>query len=135
MKQHKMTLDELASKIELEAKSGDARLLATAKLVRELKLRIEGGEAGEGVKWTVWGEQRFGRKKTWLYDLNAIACAKDPKAAVKAYHLRNSEKQKRRNDRLIERNPERAAVVKLVRKIDVEHVRKVRKYICDLTGE
>lgn len=135
MKQYKITLDELASKVELEAKSGDARLLATARLVRELKLRIENGEAGEGVKWTVWGEQRFGRSKTWLYDLNAIARAKDPRAAIKAIHRKNAERQKRRNDRLVERNPERAAVVKLVRKIDIEHVRKVRKYICDLTGE
>ena len=135
MEKYKMTLDELASKIELEAKSGDARLLTTAKLVRELKLRIEAGEAGECVKWTVWGEQRFGRRKTWLYDLNAIASAKNPKSAIRAFHRKNSERQKRRNDQLIERNPERAAVVKLVRKIDVEHVRKVRKYICDLTGE
>ncbi len=135
MEKYKMTLDELASKIELEANSGDTRLLATAKLVRELKRRIEAGEAGEGVKWTVWGEQRFGRKKTWLHNLNAIASAKDPRAAIRAYHRKNAEKQKRHNDQLIERNPERAAVVKLVRKIDIEHVRKVRKYICDLTGE
>jgi len=135
MDKYEMTLDELASKIELEAKSGDARLLATAKLVRELKLRIEAGEAGEGVKWTVWGELRFGRRKTWLYDLNAIASAEDPRAAIRAFHRKNSEKQKRRNDSLIERDPERCAVINLIRQIDIEHVRKIRKLICDLTGD
>jgi hypothetical protein len=84
MRKKKQTLDELANKIESEAKKGDKRLLATAKLVRELKLRIEAGEAGKGVKWTEWGHQKFGRCKTWLYDLNAIASSEDPEAALAA---------------------------------------------------
>lgn len=135
MDRYEMTLDELAEKIQLEAKSGDERLLETARLVRELKLRIEAGEAGDGVKWTEWGQQRFGHSKTWLYDLNAIASTKDPKAAIRDFHRKNCEKQKNRNDRLIERDPERSDVIKSIRAIDIEHVRKVRKFICDLTGE
>jgi len=135
MSKKKRTLDQLATKIELEAKKGDKRLLATAKLVRELKLRIENGEAGEGVKWTEWGHQRFGRCKTWLYDLNAIASAEDPEAALAEYHRKNSERQKDYNDRQKESDPERNSVIRLVKEIDIEHVRKVRKYIAVLTGE
>jgi hypothetical protein len=132
MSKTKRTLPALADKIECEAKKGDERLLATAKLLLELKCRLQAGEAGEGVKWTQWCQERFGRGKTWLYDLVAIASAPDPKKALDAYHKKNCERQKRYNEKVAERDPERAAVIKLLREIDIEYVRKVRKLICAL---
>lgn len=129
------TLDQLANEIETNARWGDEHLLETAILVRELKLRIEAGEAGNGVKWTEWAQTRFGRGKTWLYELNAIASAKDPKAALAHYRKKNSERQKLFNERLVEQDPERCEVIKLIRKMDINHVRKVRKYLCDLIGK
>jgi len=129
------TLEELAELIEAEGDDGDKRLLAKAQHVRELKLRIEEGEAGLGVKWAQWGMRRFGRGKTWLYEMNTIASAKNPEAALAAYHNKNSERGKRYNDRIIERNPERAAVIRLIRKMNIEQVRKIRKTIAVLTGE
>ena len=135
MDRQKLTLNELADVIAAQAKKGDELRLATAMLVRELKLRIEAGEAGEGVKWTEWGNQRFGRSSTWLYDLNAIASAGDPKAALREYHRKNCERQKHRNDRLVERDPDRCEVIKLIRAMEIADVHKVRRFIRDLTGE
>lgn len=128
-------ISELVEEIESEAKKGDEHLIAVAMLVREVKMRIESGEAGEGVKWLVWAKQNFRMSKTKLYELNTIACAKDPKAALERYRHKNREYQKRYNERASERDPERCAVIALIREIDIEHVRKVRKLICDLTGE
>ena len=125
----KKTLDELIAEIVAGAKTGNERLLATAMLMRELRLRIEAGEAGDGVKWTQWALEKFGRGKTWLNELNAIANAKDPKAAVARYCQNHGERQKRYNESHIERDPVRIEVMKMIRSLNPNQVRNVRQYI------
>jgi len=128
------TLDELVSEIRAEAREGDERLLATAMLVRELRHRIQAGEAGVGVKWTEWGQTKFQKGATWLNELNAIASAKDPSKALAHYRQKAAERQKRRNDRRNGAEPDRRDVIELVRSMKLDHVRKVRQHIRYLTG-
>jgi hypothetical protein len=66
MATQKAPLRKLVEKIECEAKKGDEHLIAVAMLVREVKTRIEAGEAGEGVKWLAWATQNFRMSKTKL---------------------------------------------------------------------
>jgi hypothetical protein len=128
------TLSELVKEIETEANKGDEHLIATAMLVRELKNRIKAGEAGEGVKWTVWAKQNFHLSKSRLYELDIVGSSANPKATLAYYRQKNCERQKRLRERAIERDPERCAVVEFIRTTDIEHVRRIRKFIATLLG-
>jgi hypothetical protein len=129
MSQAKKTLSELVQEIEMQSYTGDEQLIALAMLVREVKQRIEAGEAGRGVKWIEWANVNFHMKKTKLYELNHIANAKNPKHALDDYRLKQRERQKARQQRAIEKDPERVEVIKLIRSMHIEKVRKIRKYI------
>jgi hypothetical protein len=129
------SLAELVEEIESQADNGDEQLIATAMLVRELKKRIETGEAGIGVKWTEWANTNFGFTKTKLYELNTIAAAKDPKYALERYRRMNRERQKRsRSEADKATDPERNAVIKLIKTIHIDKVRKVNSLIAALEG-
>ena len=128
----KKTLDELIAEICEGAKKGDEDLLARAKLVVELRERVEAGEAGNGLKWHQWAREKFGKKATWLNELHAIGNAKDPKAALAHYRLNNCERQKRYNERRSERasdTSEWTDVIKLIRSMDAKYVPTVHAYL------
>ena len=131
-KKKKLTLEELVREIVKRANRGDKGLLARAMLLRELRRRIEAGEAGKGVKWFEWATQNIGLKKTQLYELQVIANHKNPKEALTRYRSINCERQKRLRDKAIERDPERLGVIAFVRRMPIEHVRKIRQYIAVL---
>lgn len=135
-KKKKLTLEELVREIVTRANRGDDALIATAMLFRELRSRIEAGEAGQGVKWFEWAPQNIGLKKSRLYELQVIANDKNPKEALTRYRSINCERQKRLHDKaIIERDPERLEVITFVRRMPIDHVRKVRQYIAVLEHE
>jgi vacuolar-type H+-ATPase subunit I/STV1 len=126
------SLSELVKEIETQANKGDDHLIATAMLVRELKNRIKAGEAGEGVKWTVWAKENFRLSKSRLYELDIIGSSTNPKATLAYYRQQNRERQKRLRERAVERNPERCCVIGFIKTMDIERVRRVRKFIAIL---
>jgi aminopeptidase N len=130
----KRPLDELVKEIEQQANAGDERLIAIAMLVREVKGRIEAGEAGPGVKWFEWANHNFRLPKTRLYELNHIANAKNPRIALESYRHKNRERQKAFQARAHERDPERIAVIKYIRTMHIEKVRRIHKFIAVLEG-
>jgi vacuolar-type H+-ATPase subunit I/STV1 len=134
MNEQRRSLTDLIEEIEEQSCRGDEGLIATALLVREVKHRIEAGEAGTGVKWLEWASVNFHLKKTQLYQLNHIACAKNPKQALDDYRFKQRERQKNRAERAKERDPERLAVIVLIRSMPIEKVRKVLKCIAALEG-
>lgn len=123
------TLDELIAEITIAVSRGDESIVATAKLMGELKRRVEDGQAGIGVKWLEWAPRTFGRGKTWLYDMNMIANAKDPEAAVARLHKKNGDRQRRYIDRLAARNSEWTDVIKTIRSMDPKHAPTMRRYL------
>jgi hypothetical protein len=124
-----MTLDELAKEIREEANKGDERLLNAAMLLRELKHRIEAGEAGVGVKWTEWARDKFGRKKTWIRNLDLIASAKDPIAELERIRKDGCERQRKYRQSHVEYDPVRREVMKMLRSLNSNQVRNVHQYI------
>lgn len=126
------TIKALVAHIVERANEGDEQLIALAKIVRELKQRVEAGEAGAGIKWMEWALKNIKLKSTRLYELNAIANADDPKKELDDLRRANRERQKERRERLKnggEVDPERAEVIKLIRTVKIEVVHEVRALI------
>jgi len=126
---------ELVNEIKQRGEKGDDELIAIAKKYGELRHLIEEGAAGPGIKWFSWARNNIGLSPSRLCELQAIAEAKYPKSALEHYRRKNRERQKRYVAAQRERDPERIAVIRLIRTIDIEHVRKVRKHLLVLTGE
>ncbi len=123
------TLNELAAEIRAEAHNGDERLLRAADLLRELKLRVEDGEAGVGVKWSEWAVDKFGRKRTWIRNLDLIASAQDPNAELERIRKDGCERQRKYRQTHIEYDPVRRELMKMIRSLNSNQVRNVRQYI------
>lgn len=128
------TLLQLVHEIECKSDSEDRQLLATAELVRELKARIEAGEAGQGVKWTEWGLLNFKMKKTKLYGLVEIGCAPNPQYALERYRLKQQEADKRKKikrDALkaVESDPVRKELIEWARRAKIDKVKSILKAI------
>lgn len=135
---YQKSIEELAREIELRSDFGDAKLIETAMLVKQLKTRIEAGEVGLGIRWLVWAKDRFKRRKSQLYKLITVANASDPRQALSDFRVRENLRQKKRRMALSENgtecNPDRIAVMKIIRTMSPSNIRRVHKYICDLTG-
>ena len=118
-------LHELVREIVTNARKDDTRIIENAMLVRDVRLRIEAGEAGIGVKWLEWALVNFKLGKTTLYKLISIAKADDPHAALEEFRTRECRAQKdhRRNE--ASGDLERQALIRLIRALPKEDVRKL----------
>ena len=126
------SIEDLARAIEANSDKGDEALIATALLVRELKYRIEAGEAGPQVKWLVWAKARFNRRKTQLYKLTTIANAADPHRALREFRLRESNRQKTSRQRRENGDDERSALIRRLRQCDRATLGKMSKVLASL---
>ena len=75
------SLAELAKKIEDCAAEVDNRTIEAAFLVRQLRSRIEAGEAGP-VTWCQWAPKHINLCRSRLRELQRIAEADDPRAEL-----------------------------------------------------
>lgn len=120
---------ELVSELERDTRTGDEFTLVLALRVGELKRLVKAGAVGQGVKWEAWALQNIRVSASRLYELTAIAEAPDPKKMLEFYRRKNRERQKRFLDGKTAKDPERVAVIKLIKTIDIDIVRKARKLI------
>jgi hypothetical protein len=77
--------------LDLDTKSHNARLKA-ASLLKDMRTRVEAGEAGEGIKWWEWFRENSVRSRKDAEKLLKIANSDDPEGAYK------EENSKRRNE-------------------------------------
>ena len=126
------SIEDLAREIEENTEAGDDALIATAMLVRQLKCRIEAGEAGPGVSWLTWAKARFNKRKSQLYKLITIGNAPDPRQALKDFRVRENNRQKTCRQRRENGDDERSALVKRVRQCDRTALNKISRFLTNL---
>jgi hypothetical protein len=126
---------DLVSEIVRHASSDDDQTIANALRLTELRRLIIGGAAGHNTKWMEWAVNNIGLSPSRLYELLSIADAKDPKAKLEQIRRLNREKQKRYLGGRASTDPERRAVIKLIKVIELDSVRKIRKYVDSLMGQ
>jgi hypothetical protein len=102
----KLPLRELVRQIEIRATKTDRHFIAAAISLRELRQRIESGEAGVGVKWLEWARQNIGLESSRLYVLDAVGRAKDPHAELE--RQRKLERERRKKSRVAQATREKA---------------------------
>ena len=126
------SIEDLAREIEENTEAGDDALIATAMLVRQLKCRIEAGEAGPGVSWLTWAKARFNKRKSQLYKLITVANASDPRQSLKDFRVRENNRQKSCRQRRENGDDERSALVKRLRQCDRATLGKMSKVLASL---
>ena len=131
--QPRRSLLDLITEIKSRAKSGDDHTLETAMLYRELRSRVENGEAGKGVKWYEWAIKHIHLKPTRLREFEVIATSPNPRAALDELRKQNCDRQRRFRERAETRaresDPERLSVVQFAKTAHIEDIRKIRKHI------
>ena len=99
MSEHRETLKQVVARIEASFvkiknygdKVDQFRISAGKQLV-ELKVRIDAGEAGKGVKWWAWYAENFkNRTRRDASKVMALARADDPEAAAEEERTKNHE--------------------------------------------
>jgi hypothetical protein len=83
--------DEVAN---LDKRATSARV-AAGKMLIELRARIEGGEAGEGVSWWEWCEANIQRSRKDCEKLMRMASSDDPEAAIEDERAQARERMQR----------------------------------------
>lgn len=76
-------------------KAADEEVIAAAMSLREVRRRVEAGEEGVGEKWHGWARKNIPLCETKLYQLQAIAYAKDPHAELERQRRLGRERSKR----------------------------------------
>ncbi|HEY4940663.1 MAG TPA: hypothetical protein VII56_04495 [Rhizomicrobium sp.] len=119
---------DLVQEIVTNSRKNDDHIIANAMLVREVKIRVESGEVGSGIKWLVWAGEHFKLSKTTLYKLVSIANATDPWAALREFRSRECRTQKAHRHNEASGDLERQALIRLIRALPKEEVRKLHSH-------
>lgn len=98
-------IEDLISRIEVDARGSDDRVIAVAMLVRKLRQRIESGEVGK-VTWYEWAPKHIKLSKTRLKELMRIAEAPDPHKEVQRLRGLALERASRFRVKYTKRQPE-----------------------------
>jgi hypothetical protein len=99
MSDHQETLKQTVARIEASfakidnyATKHEQYRVSAGKMLVELKVRIDAGEAGKGVKWWVWYEENFkNRSRRDAQRVMALARSDDPEAAAEKERTKNRE--------------------------------------------
>lgn len=134
MTQTEQRILDLVSEIEQHSNRDDDDLISNAMRLAELRRLIKQGAAGPNVKWTEWAIKNIPLSASRLYELLMIADARDPKAKLEQLRRLTREKQKRYVGARTSTDTERLAVIKLIKVIKLDEVRKVRQFLHSLTG-
>ncbi|MGA9795920.1 MAG: hypothetical protein WBQ17_10355 [Rhizomicrobium sp.] len=129
------SIEELACEIEARSDRSDDNIVEISMLAKQLKARVEAGEAGKGVRFLEWALVRFGRQKSQVYRLLTIANSGDPKRALEDFRVRENERQKKCRKRLLEKvaerkelpvpDPERGKLCEWAARAKIEKVRAI----------
>jgi hypothetical protein len=89
MSEHQETIAQTVRRIEVSfdkikqySEKADQYRISAGKQLVELKVRIEAGEAGKGVKWWAWYAENFNRTRRDAQRVMALANADDPEKAA-----------------------------------------------------
>lgn len=123
-----ISLEALVREIETAANTADGHVIAAAARLRELRRRIEAGEAGSGVKWTEWAPKNIKLSSSRISELIAIADAKDPNNELERLRKLNRERVKKAREKKARakqmREAERAALINWAKDAPIADVRK-----------
>lgn len=124
----KPPIELLIQEIETGANKADDHVMAAALRLRELRQRVEGGELGENVKWMAWARASFQKISiSRLYELSAIADARDPRAELERQREMTCEKVKKHREKktALERamEPERKELIAWAKTVPIDEVR------------
>lgn len=126
-------LDTLACRIEEHVQKSDDHLLMAAKLMAEARRRVEAGEAGQGVKWTVWARTHISLKESRLRQLKRIAEAKDPAKELDRQRKQGEERARKHRERKAAETrglePERKKLIDWAKEAPLGRVKQVWRQI------
>jgi hypothetical protein len=77
-----LSIPELIFEITRKSDIGDEETILSALMLRQLRLRVQAGELGTGIKWFEYALQAVKLKKSRLKELDKIARAKDPRSEL-----------------------------------------------------
>lgn len=125
-----LPLEELINEIDEKSDLQDQELLATAELVRQVKLRVEAGEMGAGVRWLEWAPNNFRTCISKLYALNRIASHPNPREALEVFRLQQRERdkakaQKKTEQKIVDSDPDRKKLIEWARRAKMEKVKTI----------
>lgn len=125
-------LEVLAQKIEAHSTKSDNHVIAAAMLVRDVRRRIDAGEAGD-ITWHEWGPKNINLSPSRLYELQCIADADDPAAEIERIRCLIRERvKKHREKRAAEMRSleqERRDLIAWARKASIEEIRRVLRQV------
>jgi len=93
------TLRRLISDIETWSDKSDDRILAAARNLKELRIRVEAGDAGNGVKWMEWALANINLKPRQLRYLQTIGESKHPKTELERTRKLGCERVRKHRER------------------------------------
>jgi len=131
-----MSLDDLARDIERHAEQADECVIAATMLLREARVRVEAGEAGD-IKWYAWAEKNIKLSQSRLRDLLRIAEADDPRKELERQRrlLRERvEKHRGKEAAGWRQDEERVELIALAKKAPIEKVRLALRQIGGQAG-
>lgn len=135
-------LHAVARRIEAHAHAADQETIEAALLLRDLRRRIEAGEAGD-VKWYAWARENIQLGQTRVRELQRIAEAEDPQAEIESLRRRIRERverhraaaERRRVEAVKEVDAdledERARLIAWAREAPLEDVRRILEAATD----
>ena len=113
-----------AREIAKHVEQSDDHVIKAAMLLREARERIEGGEAGKGVRWYQWAGENIKVKRAQLYLLLRIAEAPDPRHEyIRQLRLTQRRVEKHREKKAAEERqmePERKDLIAWAKKAPIE---------------
>jgi hypothetical protein len=120
-------LDILAREIEALANDADGQVIGAAMRLRQLRKRIEAGEAGVGVKWFEWAPANIQLSISRLFELQTIAEATNPKEELERLRNLNRERVKKHREAKSKaermREPERRDLIKWAKTAPIAEIR------------
>jgi hypothetical protein len=135
MSEHQESLKQVVARIEasfVRIKSYGEKLdqfrISAGKQLVELKVRIEAGEAGNGVKWWAWYAENFeNRTRRDAQKVMALANADNPEEAA--------EKERAKNRAAVAAHRERAAEAEKHGRLEDASYRKTQSHGSDLPDD
>lgn len=122
-------LSVLADKIAQHAKKSEEHVIAAAMLIREARLRVDAGEAGESSTWYGWARKNIKLSMSRLRELHRIAEAEDPEKEIKRLReLTQKRVEKHREKKKAERKSleeDRQKLIDWAKRASIEDVRQL----------
>lgn len=124
-----LSLDDLVRKMEEHTVASDDHVLKAALYFRELRRRIDSGEAGAGVDWRNWVRENSKLKPSRLRELMFIADSDDPVKALHAVREKTSVRVERHRQKKAadwaKLGPMRQRLISHIKGADEQRVRQI----------